>query len=885
MKYKGLIKAVLISITFFILILTGTKASAEDGIVSGNDSPATAVDVAVLPYQATYRPAEGQSEAWFKVDITKKSSLHIVSNYYYYYNNHHIYTEDSLSMENPQPIHSGNYPYWYYGYYSNSSFKLEPGAYYVRITGANSETPISLSLLEEDEMENNDTWQSAFNYTFGQEKNYYISSYNDVDWIKLEVKERGTLDFRKTSDCIFDLYSEQTLLEGKNEYLYSSVQLGNNALNKILNPGNYYLKLHRENTSYPYETGMGKMRIDFILQDSLENNDTYDNAYLFPLGEQREINLSADEDTDWFKIVIGEKGGTLKFHYDSNEPFLVGHNLYSQDSMNSGNNQPMVDYTTHYDPVNTSSNQYHYRYFSYRLAPGIYYLALYSGIDYGYASNYKNKIKLTLDVTNDTFENNDTWQNAKDFKIGETKSINLDAYNDQDWMKFELSQSGIVNFKFNNTSNQSSGTYCYIYAKQEDGSPSANPIASYLLNNSQKEANCNFYAGTYYIKFMSQWHDKSIYPYNYEGYDHSYYNTNNLITLNFTPNPIGGNYSPQTAFEFPLGQEKEMVSIPGQWSWFKIVLNERNNLIVRLDKQNGYSQYIGYELFTENQIAQSSGPLYSTYWYYSNNYHTIYDLAPGTYYLKVNDGWANDNIFNIKYKILIGTSSQYINRPIIHRIDLIGDQYSTEVFTDIKVNFDMPMDPRSFTKDSVKLMSLGQEVAIDFDYNEASNKLVIYPVNRLSYETKYSILISDPVKSRDNGLTLGQPYYYEFVTKSKPQIIEPMKYGKIGGYVKMPEELKKLSRAAEVHITGNNFSRIIYLTEGRSFYVPNVPVGTYKVRVIVPLFIDDVKTVTVEENYDIFTELNPKIGDLNCDGIINVFDLTILSKNYNQSVE
>lgn len=208
----------------------------------------------------------------------------------------------------------------------------QQGQYYVRVyAGINGKgymgnyprslLRICVSEGGDDPYESNDTWQTAASIPVGDIQ-HVLASTTDADWFCFTVPENDmTLHLTGSKRTNAVLYKAETLMqngedESYNEFYdkYDRTKYfgGRSDLYwKLTDNGVYYLKLTAE-SSYA-SADLRTTGLELLPATDEENNDTWKKATPLYEGAPRSFTLSADNDVDWFKIVVPEDGTQLYF--------------------------------------------------------------------------------------------------------------------------------------------------------------------------------------------------------------------------------------------------------------------------------------------------------------------------------------------------------------------------------------------------------------------------------------------------------------------------------------------------------------------------------------------------------------------------------------------
>lgn len=197
----------------------------------------------------------------------------------------------------------------------------------------------------DDPYENNDTWLTAANVPVGNIQ-HVLASTADEDWFCFNVPENDmTLHLtsaKRTNVLLYraDVLMEDGIKKGNSEF---TNRWGDEAIAfgdfyfKLTDAGVYYLKLTAD-SSY-VSPDIRTTGIELLPATDEENNDTWKKATPLYEGVPQSFTTIADNDVDWFKIVIPENGMRVSITAD-----YADYYLYSEEDFNAaGDNAAYID--------------------------------------------------------------------------------------------------------------------------------------------------------------------------------------------------------------------------------------------------------------------------------------------------------------------------------------------------------------------------------------------------------------------------------------------------------------------------------------------------------------------------------------------------------------
>lgn len=189
----------------------------------------------------------------------------------------------------------------------------------------------------DDPYENNDTWLTAANVPVGNIQ-HVLASTVDTDWFCFTVPEDDmTLHLTSTRETRAALYRAGDLME-QGDRADALFNRDTDLYYKLTDAGVYYLKL-RADSSY-ISTDIRTTGIELLPATDEENNDTWKKATPLYEGVPQSFTTIADNDVDWFKIVIPENGMRVSITAD-----YANYYLYSEEDFNAaGDNAAYIGY-------------------------------------------------------------------------------------------------------------------------------------------------------------------------------------------------------------------------------------------------------------------------------------------------------------------------------------------------------------------------------------------------------------------------------------------------------------------------------------------------------------------------------------------------------------
>jgi len=868
--------SIIVVLLLLTLFFTQSSVFAEGtDPYENNDTPQTATQV-VFPLDTNVKIDTANDVDWFKVVLDREGALRFrIERPGYFYLYYDIYSEEEVIKANPTPLysarsgHSGSLQY---------NAKLAAGVYYLKLSRTDFSEDImhlTMDLLPEDECENNDSWEQAYLFPLGEERAITINAasegnseeYSDVDWFKVVLDRKGALKASIENSVYiylnYDIYPEEELTKENPIPIYSRYKSWAEPLhyNAKLEAGVYYLKL----SSSSFKEEEMQLTLDLLPEDECENNDSWENAYLFPLGEERAITINADSeddsdksnDVDWFKVVLN-RDGALKTTIENSQATYIDYDIYTEEELIKENPTPIYTRSKPWpEPLHYNA----------KLKSGVYYLKLSS------MSFNEKEMLLTIDLlAEDECENNDSWQNAYPFPLGETKLITINAdseddsdiYNDVDWFKVELDRTGALSFSLGKLNYYYDLNY-EVYTDEELAKENPTPIYTKSDWDTSFYNNVKLESGVYYLKISSQDLIKDELQ----------------LTLDLLPeDECEDNDTWQNAYPFPLGEERVItINSENDTDWFMVSLDAYAPVRFKLENSGSTYIYLSYAIF-DSQPDVNTTPIYQEDFSLSGNYNRLisYALEAGTYYIKLNS--RNEDFSEDNLKLTIYSGDINVARPQIDSIRPGDGWNNVDVFSNIEIIFSKPIQQDTLNYENISLLLWNDPVDFTIDYIEEENKLVLLPNERLNYECQYNIILKDGIRAADNGFTLVKDYLSSFNTREKR--IDDEHNSSISGEVAVANNFAELLISAEVAARhrATNYTYYTGVDHYGRFAFTYLPAGTYDVSLELPTFIKESQEVEIAAFAEVSLEFDPVFGDFNEDSIVDLYDLVYVSQFY-----
>ena len=568
------------------------------------------------------------------------------------------------ALDENNGLHSRGYC-WRGNEESNGVFTVKecaPGTYYLEMKRGNGQGGYTVkydftatSSAYPDDNEPNQTYDKATLLKNGVEETghfgyYYWDDMDQVDWYKIEVPENGTVQVTVIAHGELALdYSTLYSLDNENGlhnrgYCWRGDEESNGVFAvKECAPGIYYLEMKRG-----YGQGGYTVKYDFTATsssypDDNEPNQTYDKATLLKNGIEETGHFgyyywNDMDDVDWYKIEVPSNGAV--------QVTVIAHGDLG------------LDYTTLY--ALDENNELHSRGYCWRgseedngvftvkeCARGIYYLQMKRGYGQGGYTVKYNFTAMSSEYSNDS-EPNDTWENAKLLKRGNTKTGHLGYYywnnmDAVDWYKIDVPRDGKVTITVA-AHGELGLDYTTIYALDANNAVHSR---GYCWRGSDDDNGVitipDCAPGTYYVEMKR--------GYGQGGYSIGYKFEQNTYATDAEPNN-------DKASALTLGEGATVAGHLGYYywddrdnaDWYKLSLSGKSTITVTYQAEEGF-RFDYVTLYDSENRSKAYG--------WSNgtdniNTFTAKDLGPGTYYLEMKRN-SGQGYYLVTYGSTIGS--------------------------------------------------------------------------------------------------------------------------------------------------------------------------------------------------------------------------------------
>lgn len=315
---------------------------------------------------------------------------------------------------------------------------------------------LTLSLARYDD--GNSTLDKAVDLTDGRAYREKIHFGTDVDWYRISVPEGSHLQVEvlpagKVSPAVEIYDSAGAVISSFNtpdsepedfsDFIpLSGLKVAEAVYGLVtdLEQGDYFIKVFGNHFRWSEEEYSVTARIfpaDQLFKDLFEPNDSYENAKTISQGVNTTGSIIKQGDEDWFKIYLS--GGAYKVYVDVPDGLDLAVDVESQ-----SNYENSQSFDTWFSKTINSKGQGKDEDGVVVLSgSGFYYIRVYdtgrSAVNAGYTLSISR-----VDFRRDSYEVNDTWEQAPGIKPGEDISANMHREEDIDWYRVSVPSTGIL---------------------------------------------------------------------------------------------------------------------------------------------------------------------------------------------------------------------------------------------------------------------------------------------------------------------------------------------------------------------------------------------------------------------------------------------------------
>ncbi len=431
-------------------------------------------------------------------------------------------------------------------------------------------------------------------------------------------------------------YKEEVDTLGNNaERLFGTYTLNKPSVYKIKKAGTYYLKVTILGNS---AAGSGlKLIYSVVENDKYEENDTFEKATAINIKQEYQIDISAANDIDWFKIIL-KKDQALQYIFKN------GNSSGSNIEVSVYKEEDLLKYGDTAAAIFTSTE--FNKYFTYKTDKAQTY---YIKINAPARESVINKVTLVADtIEPDSLEGNDTYDKAIMLNQGISRNITISASNDIDWLMVKTEKPGqTIKLNIKNTSLSGSKLVCKWYESSKLIANSESAETVYSTKGARTSYVYIEEAGVYFLKLFTE--DKSVITtpieISYTIIEADKHEPNNNYQKAKDISDIS-----ETSFTLPAFNDQD---------WF-IIKTRKDCQVLRLDAhigKTGASVKIDVYRQEDVEVYGDAVPVFS---FNSNQAPYIYMLEKkGTYYIRI----TSDDVISDECKILYSYLEPDIYEP------------------------------------------------------------------------------------------------------------------------------------------------------------------------------------------------------------------------------
>jgi flagellar hook assembly protein FlgD/phage anti-repressor protein len=329
------------------------------------------------------------------------------------------------------------------GYGQDINLQLEIpviGDYYVRIyDNSNNDSSLELYQLQVDFTVNPDIYEpnnnfaNAADYTLGEAINPAIFPKGDQDYFKFTTTAAGILDISVTN-IPSNINGYLRVYNGSQSQIAYKYSGGNgqdiNLQTELPAAGDYYIYIY-DASNDASSLDLYQLQVDFTGNpDIYEPNDDFASAADYPLGEAINPTIFPKGDQDYFKFTTTKAG--IADISATNVPSNINASLYIY---NSSQGLIASQYSGGYgQDINLQLEL---------SSAGDYYIHIFDEANNA-SSVELYQLQVDFTANPDIYEPNDDFADAADYTIGEAINPAIFPRGDQDYFKFSVTATGIV---------------------------------------------------------------------------------------------------------------------------------------------------------------------------------------------------------------------------------------------------------------------------------------------------------------------------------------------------------------------------------------------------------------------------------------------------------
>lgn len=364
-------------------------------------------------------------------------------------------------------------------------------------------------VLQGSEIEINDTIENANPIELNEKYQGNLLTDKDADYYRFVTDSDGKVSISfehpkiDTKDRLWEVYLIDNNKNNEVIRLYSIGSSTNDESDAArIRAGEYYVKIN----SYYYSDKDYFFTVNFLEESEefeKEENNTIDTATAINVNDNYTGNLQTDNDIDYFKFSVNEKG---KINFSFEHEKIDNRDRFWEVYLLDGISDNTI--LTLYSRGTEASLQSDYA----RIPPGDYYLKIksyyYSNRDYNFSVNYESESEQYESEWNNGFSS------ANNIVLGSKCFGNMQTDKDIDYYRFTVSEQRNITVWFEHNIVDSTDRYWEIYVV--NGVNDENVLQMNVRGNESTISATaeNVQPGTYYLK---------IKPYYFNNVDYAFY--------------------------------------------------------------------------------------------------------------------------------------------------------------------------------------------------------------------------------------------------------------------------------------------------------------------------------------------------------------------------
>ena len=499
---------------------------------------------------------------------------------------------------------------------------------------------VNYTATEYCETENNESFSDATTMITDKPYQASINDEYDQDFFKFQLSSSGLISLTFAHKDLADSQEYWTAVlydDSCSEICAYSFEGTNTSVTSYrigLPAGSYYIVFRGGSFSYSYahrfETATYSFTVNYTATEycETENNETFAAATAMVTNQPYQASINDANDQDFYKFTLASTG-TVDLSFEQKD--LADAQEYWSAVLYDDSCNEICAYS--FQGTGTSVKTYNIG-----LPAGTYYINVTGGdFYYSYAHRYTtDTYTFTVNYTATEYcenENNETFSEATAMVTNQSYQASINDAYDQDYYKFTLTSSGIIDLTFNHKNLADSQEY-WMAVLYDD---SHSEICAYSFQGtdaSAKTYSIGLPAGTYYINVTGGDF--------YYSYAHRYTTDTYTFMVNYTATEYCENENNETfadATPIIMGQQYQAsINDAYDQDCFGFTLEKDTSISIQLVRDIVDSSEECWKIYVYSN-NDTSEELYSFSGYGNEGTTTYTVLLPaGTYYINVTGG-------------------------------------------------------------------------------------------------------------------------------------------------------------------------------------------------------------------------------------------------------